>query len=304
MSFAAIPLEVLADHRLSHRQLRVLLALYSFKAKDSAEVWPKRQTLAARCGLPLTRISQVTTELQALGWLSKIGAGGCSCPTHYTLTIPQTLADSTETAPVGNTKTVTESVTVTDSVTVTKTVTPTVTETVTGKEQTIEHKEVGDAHARESDGAGFASFWAAYPRKKDKAAALKAWHRLKPSADLQAIIQSDLSQRPRQDDQWKRGFIPHPGTYLNGHRWEDDFTPIPEQSHAPRRESSAERFERLNSMSLAELRAASQPARSERVVSGEIVSSSSGGIRDAVVVPIADARGYGGSQNRVVGQGA
>jgi hypothetical protein len=198
MRFAAIPLEVLADHRLSHRQLRVLLALYSFKAKDSAEVWPKRQTLATRCGLPLTRISQVTTELQALGWLSKIGAGGCSCPTHYTLTIPQNLADSTETAPVGNAKTVTESVTVTDSVTVTKTVTPTVTKTVTGKEQTIEHKEVGDAHARESDGAGFASFWAAYPRKKDKAAALKAWHRLKPSADLQAIIQSDLSQRPRR----------------------------------------------------------------------------------------------------------
>ena len=88
--------------------------------------------------------------------------------------------------------------------------------------------------------------------------------------------------------------------------WEPLSRPIPTpgESHAPRRESSAERFERLNSMSLAELRAASQPARSERVVSGEIVQSTSGGIRDAVVVPISDARGYDGAQARVVGQGA
>jgi hypothetical protein len=88
--------------------------------------------------------------------------------------------------------------------------------------------------------------------------------------------------------------------------WEPLSRPIPTpgESHAPRRESSAERFERLNNMSLAELRAASQPARSERVVYGEIVQGPPSGIRDAVVVPIADARGYAGNQNRVVGQGA
>ena len=154
---------------------------------------------------------------------------------------------------------------------------------------------------------GFADFWAAYPRKQAKRAAEAAWQRARPSPDLLARILADLPWRLAHDDQWRRGYIPHPATYLTGARWEDALTSPPQpgdRPHAAPRESATERFHRLNDTPLADLFAASQPTAAERVVAGEVVSGLAGGIRGAVVVPISDARGYGGAQARVVGAGA
>lgn len=72
---------------------------------------------------------------------------------------------------------------------------------------------------------GFDEFWAVYPKKDAKQAAIKAWNKLKPDDELkQAIIagvQRDIAGR------WKdveRRYIPNPATYLNGGRWEDEVT--------------------------------------------------------------------------------
>lgn len=75
---------------------------------------------------------------------------------------------------------------------------------------------------------GFTEFWLSYPCKKAKAEALKAWKKLKP--DDQAIegILAGL-ERDKRSDQWLRDggqFIPHPATWLNGRRWEDE-APVP-----------------------------------------------------------------------------
>ena len=68
---------------------------------------------------------------------------------------------------------------------------------------------------------GFTEFWKAYPRKVGKGAAQKAWDRLKP--DLAAVLAA-LDWQTKQDAWTKDGgqFIPHPGTYLNQKRWEDE----------------------------------------------------------------------------------
>lgn len=73
---------------------------------------------------------------------------------------------------------------------------------------------------------GFDEFWAVYPKKDAKQAAVKAWMKLKPDDELkQAIIagvQRDI------DGRWKgaeRRYIPNPASYLNGGRWEDEITP-------------------------------------------------------------------------------
>ena len=116
--FSIVPLEVIQDPRLTKRQIKVLIALLSFRGKNTNTVWPSRKTLSERCNLPITRISETTTQLVDLGWLSKDGKGGFSKSTRYHITVPDL--------------TVTETVTVTKPVTVTKTVTPTVTKTVTG----------------------------------------------------------------------------------------------------------------------------------------------------------------------------
>jgi len=68
---------------------------------------------------------------------------------------------------------------------------------------------------------GFTKFWQAYPRKVGKGAAEKAWLKLKP--DLQIVL-SALAWQSRQDGWTKEqgAFIPHPATYLNQRRWEDE----------------------------------------------------------------------------------
>lgn len=67
----------------------------------------------------------------------------------------------------------------------------------------------------------FDEFWKAYPRKTNKAAALKAWKRLKPSPELLAVILKAVGIQ-KSWREWAGGFIPHGSTWLNGRRWEDE----------------------------------------------------------------------------------
>jgi len=67
----------------------------------------------------------------------------------------------------------------------------------------------------------FEQFWKAYPNKKAKQDAIKAWGQVKP--DLQATLKA-LSWQRRQE-QWtkdKGAFIPLPASWLRGKRWEDE----------------------------------------------------------------------------------
>lgn len=70
----------------------------------------------------------------------------------------------------------------------------------------------------------FTQFYAAYPKKKDKANALKAFKKLNPNKQLFDIMMSAI-EKQKQSDDWKREngkFIPYPATWINGKRWEDD----------------------------------------------------------------------------------
>ena len=71
---------------------------------------------------------------------------------------------------------------------------------------------------------GFAEFWAAYPKKVGKDAALRAWKKIKsPASVLQNILLSLAWQV--KSDQWVRDggqYIPNPATYLTQGRWQDE----------------------------------------------------------------------------------
>lgn len=76
----------------------------------------------------------------------------------------------------------------------------------------------------ESDSAGFELFWQRYPRKVAKPAALKAWNKLKPVGALLDALTKGL-ERQAASSNWQKNdgaFIPHPATWLNGRRWEDE----------------------------------------------------------------------------------
>jgi hypothetical protein len=84
---------------------------------------------------------------------------------------------------------------------------------------------------------------AAYPRHTERKTALEVWQRLKVTPDLEATILAAIS-RQRQSEQWQRGVIPHPATWLRKHRWEDE--PIlPLNGHAAPTESAEEIAERV-----------------------------------------------------------
>jgi len=83
--------------------------------------------------------------------------------------------------------------------------------------------------------AGFDEFWAAYPKKVGKGDARKAWQKIRPSRDLlEKILEAIESQLDSW--QWRRDsgqFIPHPATWLNQSRWEDEPGPSTAPSLRP-----------------------------------------------------------------------
>ena len=71
----------------------------------------------------------------------------------------------------------------------------------------------------------FEQFWQLYPRKAGKKAAKKAWLGIKPDESMFSIIMAALNTAVRY---WNSNaislkHIPHPSTWLNEERWEDEF---------------------------------------------------------------------------------
>lgn len=83
----------------------------------------------------------------------------------------------------------------------------------------------------------FFEFWELYPRKEQRAKAAIAYAKLAPSQELHQTILDALGKQ-RETAKWKfePQFIPHPTTWLNGKRWEDDIesiSPTPSPMPAP-----------------------------------------------------------------------
>jgi hypothetical protein len=111
-------------------------------------------------------------------------------------------------------------------------------------EKVTRQARVGDASARDSDAQGgregkgkerntrdasvepdgFDAFWAAYPNKRSKQDASKAWAKLKPSEALRGTIHAALQVQAKSASWLKDGgqFVPHAATWINGKRWADE----------------------------------------------------------------------------------
>lgn len=70
----------------------------------------------------------------------------------------------------------------------------------------------------------FEQFWSAYPRKEKKSEALKSFQKISPDQELLARIIADVQARSRTHEWVKDNgqWVPHPTTYLNQRRWEDE----------------------------------------------------------------------------------
>ena len=112
-------------------------------------------------------------------------------------------------------------------------------------ESESESESERESRAREER---FARFWTAYPRKTAKPTAQTAFAKLHPDDDLLRTMLAAI-ERQKQSPQWRDAqFIPHPATWLNQRRWEDE-TPraavstgktVPAQQYAQRDYSGAD----------------------------------------------------------------
>lgn len=86
----------------------------------------------------------------------------------------------------------------------------------------------GDISSRAREADRFAEFWDAYPVKKSKPQAERAYRKALARTDHGTLIASLNAQRTWPN--WRDGFIPHAATWLNNDRWADEPSPSPRQA--------------------------------------------------------------------------
>lgn len=105
--------------------------------------------------------------------------------------------------------------------------------------------------------ARFERFWSVYPRHIAKQNAKKSFDKLNPDDELLAVMIRAVNEQ-KKTDQWTKDngqFIPHPATWINQKRWEDESVPakpavvkvLPAQSYG-QRDYSSEQEEALHRM--------------------------------------------------------
>jgi hypothetical protein len=92
-----------------------------------------------------------------------------------------------------------------------------------------------DVDERSAKTDGFSEFWLAYPKKKNKGDAEKAWAALRPSPELLSRILTAVAAHCDSHD-WRKDsgkWIPYPASWLRGQRWEDTIERFEDQDTLP-----------------------------------------------------------------------
>lgn len=96
------------------------------------------------------------------------------------------------------------------------------TNNIRHKTEDIKHKTEDDIPPKSpSKGDAFERFWSVYPRKVGKQSAKRAFEKVK--VPLETLVTA--IERQKCSDQWTRDngqYIPHPTTWLNQGRWDDE----------------------------------------------------------------------------------
>lgn len=190
----------------------VLLAIGSFMNQHGTGAFPSLETLAAKTSLSKLTVRRHVQFAEESGWLAvkkRYTRNGDKDSNLYSIRYPSEVGSSF--THVGSPVThggFTSNPQVGSPVTHN---TPVLTPQVT-------------PHKEEVSDPSFDQFWKQYPNKVAKANALKAWNKIKPDSSLLAKILESL-EVAKSSDGWKKDggkFIPHPATWLNGKRWEDE----------------------------------------------------------------------------------
>ena len=189
--------------------------------KDVGGAWPGVNSIAADASIHRTSVIASIKRLSDCGYLT-IERGGLGKSNRYLPNFKKRFAHKTGGADTTSSADATSSVEATSSADATELVAPTRLELVapTLPEPTYRTNPKNIP----SKCTHFAEFWDAYPRKVgSKAKAAKSWAAQKLDGIAERIL-ADVQARVADDTQWRDAqFIPHPTTYLNGQRWNDQW---------------------------------------------------------------------------------
>lgn len=95
------------------------------------------------------------------------------------------------------------------------------TDKLTNEQQTTNNNRRKKEYNNNIYAQNFEKFWEAYPKKRDKQGAFKAFKKI--DVDIDVLLRAIEKQKQSKDWQKDDGqYIPYPSTWLNGHRWEDE----------------------------------------------------------------------------------
>lgn len=210
MSNAA--LTAVFEHSETRNAARLLMLALADRANEQGRAWPGNKDLMRRTGLSESSVIEAKKKAVALEELHVQRNGGPHRTDLYTLQI----LDRPDSGPSRIER---DTLQIPD---------PNPPDFGPKPSLTLKNPHSLDRVSRKSkpdEDPDFATFWQAYPRKTAKTNAAKAWrataqHRPPLNGLLGALEKHKLSH------QWQEPrFIPHPATWLNGHRWADELQP-------------------------------------------------------------------------------
>ncbi len=213
--------------RLSYSEVRLFLCLFYLNNKAMWEEWFEvgNKILSLFVGLDERNLLRTKKGLKTKG-LIDFTPGKRGQPTKYKLFTPGELLSMSK--KMGNNDIQTDILTdiLTDIETRAQSLTP------QGETHHLRHKTKDIRHippTPKGENAHFLTFWKAYPKKKDKKRAERAFLKLNPQEELLERIMAALEVQKNTPDWQKNGgqYIPMASTWLNGARWEDEITPAP-----------------------------------------------------------------------------
>ena len=234
--FCMTPRALVTEHgaRLGMTAVGVYLALQTYT--DNAGVcWPSHDAIATMCGVSRWSVMRAIAALEADGWVVQEkrtrGPHGRDS-NRYTLPhiANQYVAHKHFPNEVSSTDAHTDGEYVANENKVSskneaRYVAPVLHKLDTKELDTPPLSPKGNGRAKSEDYAeGFDTFWAAYPKHKDKAAAVTWWEKHKPSPDLLNQMLAAIAWQALQADWIKDNgqYIPLPSTWLNKKRWNDE----------------------------------------------------------------------------------
>ncbi len=76
----------------------------------------------------------------------------------------------------------------------------------------------------------FEEFWKAYPTHVNKKRCIPLWEKINPDETLLRKM-LDSIEAWKKSNQWRKGYIPNPDTWLRNEKWNDEVPPPPRSKH-------------------------------------------------------------------------